>query len=409
MVNCLSEEVMKKLPGKWLIACSGGADSMALLSMCYKSKMDIIAITINYHVRFDSFKDVEVVSRFCKEHHIQHIVVDSILLSSNFQQAAREFRYKVFASYIKYYKADGLCTAHHQDDLIETYLWQKQRKHMVESWGITEQTTLFNIKVIRPLLSFSKADLITYNQINKIEYVEDSSNLQAKYTRNKIRMQCQKLTQQQKQEIIKQINQDNENIKELSSLSNQLIVNNHLDLDRFKAATMDQKRFILYRFLSQPSLMQPVSLKQLDQLIAQLLKKNIKEIWLSEITLIMIDNNQAIKLIDIPYDYQVYLDQLSLLTTPWFSLTKHNHSGFRLDIKPNDFPITIRNAKASDRLKTKLGTKKVFDWFTDQKIHRYKRNHWPVIVNHSNKVIGVFKWVIDPNHSTNNPSGFVIK
>ena len=85
------------------------------------------------------------------------------------------------------YHFDAVLIAHNQDDLIETYLMQKRRQNLVQFFGIKENPIIFDVKIIRPLLSYSKQELLMFCDLNKVEYSIDKTNLEDVFLRNQIR------------------------------------------------------------------------------------------------------------------------------------------------------------------------------------------------------------------------------
>ena len=77
-------------------------------------------------------------------------------LERNIEAECRKIRYNYFYDLTRHYKYYATLVAHHQDDLIETYLLQKDRQNCPIFYGIKENTVIRNVRIIRPLLSFSK-------------------------------------------------------------------------------------------------------------------------------------------------------------------------------------------------------------------------------------------------------------
>ena len=78
---------------------------------------------------------------------------------------------------VKKPKVSVVMTAHHQDDVLETYLMQKQRKSQVDFFGLKSEVTIYHVKVLRPLLSYTKQQLIDYCAEFKISYVIDDPTI----------------------------------------------------------------------------------------------------------------------------------------------------------------------------------------------------------------------------------------
>jgi len=174
---------------KYVVAVSFGPDSMALLNMLILDKVDVVVAHVNYHRRPESnFEEVSL-RKFCEEHKIPIEVLDTNGLKpdKNFQAWARKIRYDFFKKVSDKYSAKGVLVAHQEDDVIETYIMQKQRGNVVKNWGIAEEIDIYGVHIIRPLLSFSKKMLQDYCDYNEVPYAIDSSNLENHYARNLIR------------------------------------------------------------------------------------------------------------------------------------------------------------------------------------------------------------------------------
>lgn len=106
----------------------------------------------------------------------------------NLQAAARKARYEFLFATAKDLDIPVLVTAHHQDDQVETILFNLSRGGGTGAWqGIRSVIQRQGIWILRPLLAFSKEDLLAYLNRKGETHREDSSNLSRKYSRNRIR------------------------------------------------------------------------------------------------------------------------------------------------------------------------------------------------------------------------------
>ena len=176
-----------------LVAVSGGADSVVLAWLCHKMKLKITLAHCNFGLRNqESNNDQAFVKKlantlkipiFTKQFQIAEKPIGD---KNSIQMAARKHRYQWFEQLTIEHNFDCILTAHHADDSLETFLINLSRGTGIEGLtGIPET----NGKVIRPLLCFSKKQIITYAKTEKLNWREDSSNTQTKYLRNKIRHQ----------------------------------------------------------------------------------------------------------------------------------------------------------------------------------------------------------------------------
>lgn len=125
--NFLMYDIGIKYGDAVVVACSGGPDSMALLSLLCSIKREIdiqvICAHVNHNVRRESESEKVFVERFCRDH---NVVFDYMVIEDygddNFESEARTKRYNYFGEVVKKYGAKYLFTAHHGDDLMETIL-----------------------------------------------------------------------------------------------------------------------------------------------------------------------------------------------------------------------------------------------------------------------------------------------
>ncbi|MFY7741737.1 MAG: tRNA lysidine(34) synthetase TilS [Flavobacterium sp.] len=176
-----------------LIAVSGGLDSMVLLDLISKTNIEFAVAHCNFQLRGDESEgDENFVKSYCNENSIQGFFqkFDTKQFAEDeklsIQVAARKLRYEWFYELLVTENFDFVATAHHLDDQLETFLIHFSRGTGLDGLtGIPSQ----NDKIIRPLLTFSRAEIETFANENNLKWREDSSNASDKYVRNKIRHQ----------------------------------------------------------------------------------------------------------------------------------------------------------------------------------------------------------------------------
>ncbi len=195
MLKKLRTHIQENLPflsnKKLLLAVSGGIDSMILVDTFYKLNLDIGIAHCNFKLRNKSSdKDEKFVIDTANKLKIPMFNISFETKSYanehqlSIQMAARELRYHWFYKILSENKYDYLLTAHHKDDVIETFLINFSRGTGLDGLtGIPE----VNNEIIRPLLPFSRNDINVYAAKNNLTWREDKSNADTKYLRNKIR------------------------------------------------------------------------------------------------------------------------------------------------------------------------------------------------------------------------------
>lgn len=175
----------------FLLAASGGVDSMVLAYLFHSLNIKFSIAHCNFCLRgSDSNDDEKLVKEFAKNYKVNFFskkFKTDLFAKENkisIQMAARNLRYDWFKQLMKKEKIDFLVTAHHYDDIVETVFINLSRGTSIS--GLTGIKKMEN-NIIRPLLIFTKDDIINFSKKNKISYREDSSNIDEKYVRNKIR------------------------------------------------------------------------------------------------------------------------------------------------------------------------------------------------------------------------------
>ncbi|PAU93050.1 tRNA lysidine(34) synthetase TilS [Aliifodinibius salipaludis] len=171
-----------------IIAVSGGVDSMSLLYSLYRLHIPGIIAHVNYQKRGEaSDKDAELVAEKAGEWGFQFELKKANpgeAREQNFQQWAREVRYRFFRDLAEQYNADGIVLAHHKDDQIETVLQKLFRGAGMVSWNGMD---VWDGELFRPLLSVSRQQIEQYAEQREIPYRTDESNLENDFARNFLR------------------------------------------------------------------------------------------------------------------------------------------------------------------------------------------------------------------------------
>ena len=173
----------------YLLAVSGGVDSMVLADLFQVSGFDFHIAHINYHLRNeDSNLDQKLVFDFCEKHkiqfHLYEVSENDNQPENSIQNWARELRYRYFRKIQEKENLDYIVTAHHLNDQLETFIINLSKASGIRGLsGIPQNEN----GIIRPLLGFSKNEIYDFAKENQIDFREDQSNQKTDYLRNKIR------------------------------------------------------------------------------------------------------------------------------------------------------------------------------------------------------------------------------
>ena len=177
---------------KYLIASSGGADSVCLLLVLDKLGYNIEAVHCNFNLRGDeSLRDEQFCIELCEKRnikiHLAHFDTNSyaLLHKTSIEMAARNLRYSFFENLRHDVGADGICVAHHQNDCAETLIM-----NLIRGTGIKGLAGIMPKRdsIIRPLLCVSRDEIEDFLTKESQDYVTDSTNLDDFCVRNSIRL-----------------------------------------------------------------------------------------------------------------------------------------------------------------------------------------------------------------------------
>ena len=197
MQQAFKEHIDQNFPelteNPFLIAVSGGVDSVVLAHLCRSLELDFCMAHVNFGLRgADSDADAAFVADLAAAWDVKYYSTgfDTAALKKlrkgSTQEVARDLRYAWFAELIDSEEYNYVLTAHHADDDLETFLLNLSRGAGLKGLtGIPSRRDFIR----RPLLFVSKAEILEYAEKEGISWREDASNETDSYQRNSIRHQ----------------------------------------------------------------------------------------------------------------------------------------------------------------------------------------------------------------------------
>ena len=172
------------MPGKYVVAVSGGVDSMVLLDLLRLTPhAQVIVAHFDHGMRPDSALDREFVQHAAARYRLPFVYDRAELGKGASEAKAREARYLFLHKARKASAANAIVTAHHEDDLLETVLINLLRGTGRKGLSSLRSTDT----VVRPLLHVSKREIRDYARRHGLSWREDSTNSDTKYLRNHVR------------------------------------------------------------------------------------------------------------------------------------------------------------------------------------------------------------------------------
>ncbi len=251
MEDGLMEKITFPESGRYVVAISGGVDSMSLLHMLTQQEgYELVVVHCNHGLRDGADEDEKLVREAAKQYGLD-VKTARLQLEETSEDAARRARYDFLYSMYEEENTDGIITAHHLDDRIETMLLNKQR-----GAGWIGLSPLHETKLIkRPLLGVTKYELLKYADRHTLIWREDPTNRDPSFTlRNRIRQQ---LSDTQREQLYKQLREYDEQrrIREqyINTVLNKTVTysDNGIYIDRTQLRTYNvaTARDVLYMML----------------------------------------------------------------------------------------------------------------------------------------------------------------
>lgn len=171
-------------PGCYVVAVSGGVDSMVLLDLLRQQpQLKLVVAHFDHGIRAESSRDRALVQQTAQQLGLPFVYDEGHLGAEASEAVARKARYDFLHAVRVRSNADAIVTAHHQDDMLETAII-----NIVRGTGRRGLSSLDSRdRVLRPMLGYSKQRIRQYAQQNDINWHEDKTNQDEKYLRNYIR------------------------------------------------------------------------------------------------------------------------------------------------------------------------------------------------------------------------------
>lgn len=393
-----------------VIGVSAGPDSMCLLDLLQKKTTKIVVCHINHNVRKESIEEEEYITKYCQD---KNIILEKTTINNyqenNFENEARKKRYMFYEEILKKYNSKTLLLAHHGDDLIETILMKISRGSNLEGYaGIKEVSNVKNYQIIRPLLKYTKEDIINYNKSNNIKYYNDSSNQSTNYTRNRYRLNILPLLKKEDKNIHKKylkysktlIEYDDYIKREVKRNINNVYKDNIINIDNLNKLDTFLIKNILYNIMNNiyQNKNNIITDRHIQNIISLLnnTKPNIKidlpnnkEIVKEYNKLIIKDKTSDIKNYKIEFNDKIEIENLIIEKIK--SEDDDSNSVCRLNSKDITLPLYIRNREDGDYiiLKGSNNRKKIKEIFIEKKLPLKKRNNYPLLVDSNNNIIWI--------------------
>ncbi|ADV50893.1 tRNA(Ile)-lysidine synthase [Cellulophaga algicola DSM 14237] len=379
----------------FLLACSGGIDSVILVHLCKAIGLEFSLAHCNFNLRgLESDADEAFVKLLAADFKIPFYVTsfDTAQYMNthkvSLQIAARELRYAWFSELQSKHKIPTLVTAHHADDSLETFLINLSRGTGIDGLtGIPERTPT----IARPLLLFSREQILDYAHRFTISWREDKSNQETKYLRNKIRHKIVPHLKELHPSFLPNFLQSQQHLAETASL-----LNHHIQELRATLFKKDGDGFVVsIAALKKQNaleslvyhLFKPFGFSDAEALIALLSAMSGKELHSVSHRLLKDRDNLYLKgvqsissdIFEIEEECNSVTEPVSIKIEVVSEITTTGIDTLYVDKNHLKFPLTVRKYKTGDYFYPfgMKGVKKLSKYFKDEKFSQFqKEQQW---------------------------------
>lgn len=405
-----------------LLAVSGGKDSMTMLDLFnyfkYELKLNLVVCHFNHSLRDDADRDEKFVKTQCEKYGLKfYSKKEDVLLYSNenklsTEEGARFLRYKFFDEVKRIENLEYIATAHNKNDLAETVIMRILRGTGINGLiGIQSERG----DLIRPILNFSRDEIEKHIEENNIPFVEDKTNFEELYLRNKIRLNLFPILKNEyNPRILDAISRLSNIAFDYSTISREYIASKEgllWEFNKEKILVYIEKlklqsrsfRNIMYReffeFISKdPDGINYKIIEEIDNLIFSKTGKYIEiknVVFKIEYDKLLIYDKNIFENLEMKFYFE-NLD-FSLYSTKFFDIIieqssfeefknlKQNKDLLFINKKYLDF-LKIRNKENGDFLELEFGKKKLKDIFIDEKVSKDIRKNIPIFEIENNIV-----------------------
>lgn len=411
--NFIRKEIGLSVGDTIVVGVSGGPDSMALLYILneFKNKMDlnIICAHVNHNKRKESEQEKIDLENYCKKNNItfEYIKVTN-WGDDNFHNEARSVRYNFFEELVYNYGAKYLMTAHQGDDLIETILMRIVRGSTLKGYsGFSRIVDKGDYKIIRPLITVTKDEILKFDEKNGIQYAIDESNNEDHYTRNRYRHTVLPFLKQEEPNIHKKFLKFSETLLKNSNYIdsvankefNKVFQNGNLDIDKFKSLDSVIQTKIIYNILEKiyGDDLLIVGNAHVDLIFGLISSNKSNSVVHLPNNVIVVKSYNELTFSyddDVNDQYEIQIDEIVNLPNGKIieKVDETNDTSnytIKLNSKEVTLPLYVRNRRDGDKIKLKglNAYKKVSEIFINEKIKTSDRNSWPVVLDSKEEIV----------------------
>lgn len=421
--NALEQLLIQSQQKTYLLAVSGGVDSMVLADLFQVSGFNFQVAHINYHLRNeDSNLDQKLVSEFCDRHnipfHLYEVSEKDNKPENSIQNWARELRYQFFRKIQTEQNLEYIVTAHHLNDQLETFIINLSKASGINGLrGIPANEN----NIIRPLLSFSKDEIYEFARENQVEFREDKSNQKTDYLRNKVRHnvvpELMNINDNFLQNFSKSIDILNQTKDVLNDLINEKI-NSFKSNEETGQTIIDKEKFEKKSDLIQFEVLKRFGFTDENEMKKIFTAQTGSSFFNPEYKLIINRNELIIsKNLDVRSENLVEIEleienhEILIPENIQNEIREFGNCNWKIDQNKIELPLKLRKKKEGDVFFPigMIGKKKVSKFFKDEKISILAKQKIWLLCDASDQIVGVLPFRQDGRFSSDDTESLEVK
>ena len=396
-----------------IVACSGGPDSMALLSLVVKLKNEadikVIVAHINHNVRSESESEKDFVYSYCVSNNLifEYMKIEDYD-GYNFENEARDRRYCFFDQLAKKYSCKYVLTAHHGDDLMETILMRIVRGSTLSGYsGFSRISDRDGYSIMRPLIHMTKDAILMYNKENNIEYVVDKTNFLDIHTRNRYRKYILPILKKEDINVQDKFYKFSNILSQYDSFIDKYIddiddvfINGILNISNL----LKLDKIIIFRFISRMfeyyygDKLYCINDRHVELVYNLICSSKPNSFIYLPLGFKGVRSYNEFRLVlnDVVNGYDLeFKDFINLPNGKNIELVKNTSLNSNYVIRLNSadilLPLRIRTRLDGDRMiiKNMSGSRKIKDIFIDCKVSMHDRDLWPIVLDSAGNIVWI--------------------
>lgn len=400
----IDEDYPQGNPDLFLVAVSGGPDSMVLLDLLRRGEYPINVLHCHFGLRSKAYIDTRCVIGYCREHdiplNIKYFPGQKAGSGESIQMLCRQWRYDWFDQQLAMHEGSILVTAHHLNDNVETFFINLSKGRGINGLsGIPRKTD----RLYRPLLSISRDEIISYASDHEVDFAVDPSNEGTDYDRNFIRHEVIPSMDERFGHFSSLVSQSMAHLAEVREFIdaelNKYLSEYSEDRGPFtlirhteKWPTILLKHLLIKRDFNRTSIMDLT-----DALFTpgKLFSSGTYEVVTTTtgLTIAPVETSQ-IKEVKVPEPGRYEVGSLDIVLSEVSPPGNISDDPAQILVSKTalEFPLTIRKWSRGDRMQPlgMTGSKKVQDILTDEKIDQLRKRHALVLLDAKGRIV----WLI---------------